>query len=298
MQNKIAFFGTPEFAVSLLDELERGGVVPSLIVTNPDTPKGRKLIVTPPPVKTWGLRRNIKILQPENFRHNNDPSLLEKIIKELSGFDIFIVAAYGKIIPELIINLPKYGTINIHPSLLPKYRGPAPVQAAILNGDKETGISIMLLDREVDHGPVIAQEKIDLSENLYLPELKDKLAKIAGRLIIKILPSWIRGDLNSVEQNHDQATFTKKIQKEDGFIESAYILDENISLADASRIERMVRALNPDPGVFTYFQTNNKKIRVKITRARVDDSKLVIEKVISEGKKEARWEDFKRGNLL
>lgn len=292
MQNrfKIAFFGTPDFAVSVLDELERGGITPSLIITNPDEPKGRKLIITPPPVKIWGLEHNVPVIQPENLK-TTPPELNQ-------DFDLFLVVAYGKIIPETIINLPKHKTLNVHPSLLPKYRGASPVQAAILNGDTETGVSIMLLDKEMDHGPVVAQEKVALSENLYLPELKEKLAKIAGRLIVTVLPSWIGGSLNAVAQKHEEATFTKKIDKEDGFINSAHLLKDNLSAEDAKVIERKVRALNPDPGVFTYFTIGDKKIRVKITRAKIEGDKLVIEKVIPEGKKEMSWQDFKRGHKI
>jgi methionyl-tRNA formyltransferase len=292
MQNKLktAFFGTPEFAVSILDEMKKGGVMPDLIVTNPDEPKGRKLIITPPPVKLWGLENNIPVIQPENLK--STPKELEE------NFDLFIVAAYGKIIPEVVINLPKYKTINVHPSLLPKYRGASPIQSAILNGDTETGVSIMLLDKEMDHGPVIAQEKVDLSENLYLPELKNKLAKIAGKLILSILPSWISGSLNAVVQNHNEATFTKKIEKEDGFIDPTSILEAELHGTRSENIERMVRALNPDPGVFTFVGIGDRKIRVKITRARVEGDKLIIEKVVPEGKKEMNWDDFKRGHKI
>ncbi len=287
---RIAFFGTPEFAVSLLRELEAGGLIPNLIATNPDEPSGRKLTVTPPPVKIWGLERNIRVIQPEN---------LKSIPEELTaGFDLFIVAAYGKIIPESIINLPKYGTINVHPSLLPKYRGPSPVQAVILNGDKETGVSIMLLDKEMDHGPIIAKEIVNLDDHPYLSELKEKMAKIAGKLIIKTVPDWISGGIKALPQDHTKATFTKKIQKEEGFIESKYLLDGNIAAEKINQIERMVRALNPDPGVFTFFEVGGKKIRVKITRAKIENQKLVLEKVIPEGKREMGWEDFRRGHKI
>ncbi len=287
---KIAFFGTPEFAVLILKELERGGIKPTLVITNPDEPQGRKLIITPPAVKVWGLENNITVIQPEN---------LKLIPKELmAGFDLFIVAAYGKIIPEAIINMPKFGTINVHPSLLPKYRGPSPLQATILNGDEETGVSIMLLDKEVDHGPIIAQKIFNLSDHLYLNELKENIAKIAGQLIIEILPDWISGKIEVKPQLHGDATFTKKIQKEDGFIESRYLLEETTDEKKANQIERMVRAMNPDPGVFTFFELGSKKIRVKITRVRIENDKLIIEKVIPEGKKEMNWEDFKRGHQI
>lgn len=294
---KIALFGTPEFAVMILEEMKRGGLVPELIVTNPDEPKGRKLLITPPPTKIWGHLQGVNFIQPEN---------LQSIPKELqANFDLFIVAAYGKIIPDSILNLPKYGTINVHPSLLPKYRGASPVQAAILNGDAETGVSIMLLDKEMDHGPIIAQEKFDLTkERLYLPELKEKLAKVAGQMLVTIIPDWVAGKIKPTEQDHEIATFTKKIGKEDGFIESVTLLEAEINGTNAKNIDCMVRALNPDPGVFTNLNpkargafVSDKKIRVKITKVNIKDGKLIIEKVIPEGKKEMNWADFKRGNL-
>lgn len=288
---KTAFFGTPEFAVLVLDEMERGGIRPDLIVTNPDEPKGRKLVITPPPVKVWAMNRNIPVLQPENLKVN--PPELD------SKFDLFIVVAYGKIIPEAIINIPKHGTINVHPSLLPKYRGASPIQTAILNGDMETGVSIMLLDKEMDHGPVITQEKIDLTgERLYLPELRERLAKIAGNLLVKVIPDWVEGKIEARTQNHAEATFTKKTEKDDGYIDSTSLLEAELNGVRAEDIERMIRALNPDPGVFTYLEITDRKMRVKITRARVEDNKLVIEKVIPEGKKEMNWDDFKRGNKI
>ncbi len=287
---KIAFFGTPEFSVSILEELKAGGIVPKLIVTNPDEPKGRKLIITPPPAKDWAIKNEIKFIQPENLK--TTPNELT------DNFDLFIVAAYGKIIPETIINLPKYQTINVHPSILPKYRGASPLQSAILNGDAETGVSIMLLDKELDHGPILVIEKINLTGKPYLMELKDRAAKIAGKLIIKILPDWIAGKLQAKPQDHTRATFTKKIEKQDGFIDSKYLLNPNLNIDEANNIERHVRALNPDPGVFTFFDINNKKLRVKITRASIKDNHLIIEKVVPEGKKEMDWQDFKRGHRI
>lgn len=288
---KIAFFGTPEFAVSILNELKRGNITPELIVTNPDEPKGRKLIITPPPAKIWATEHNIPAIQPENLK--TKPGELK------DSFDLFIVAAYGKLIPDEILNTPKHGTINVHPSLLPKYRGPSPVQATILNGDTETGVSIMLLDKEMDHGPIIAQETYNLTtSHLYLPELKERLAEVAGRMLCKLIPDWIAGKIKAIPQSHTEASFTKKISKDDGFVPNQDLLDLDLSADRANQIERMVRALNPDPGVFTYFETNGKKMRVKITRARVELNKLIIEKVIPEGKKEMSWEDFKRGNKI
>ncbi|MDO8493216.1 MAG: methionyl-tRNA formyltransferase [bacterium] len=273
---KIAFFGTPGFAVSILDELDKSGIKPDLIVTNPDEPKGRKLIITPPPVKIWAIKNNIPVIQPEKLSVSDFVSL--------KTFDLSIVAAYGKIIPEEILNLPKHGTLNVHPSLLPKYRGPSPLQSAILNGDTETGVSIMLLDKEMDHGPIIAQEKFALLNQLYLPELKEALAKVAGQMLIKIIPDWIVGKVRATPQDHSKATFCKKITTTEGLID----------LSDPIKSDRVVRALNPDPGA--YMMLGGK--RVKILSGHIEGDSYMPERIIPEGKKEMAWEDFKKGNKI
>ncbi len=289
---KIAFFGTPDFSVQVLNRLEAGGIIPDLIITNPDEPTGRKLIITPPPVKIWATTKNIPVIQPENLK--TIPIELEQ------DFDLFIVVAYGKIIPESILNLPKHGTLNVHPSLLPKYRGPSPIQTAILNGDNETGVSIMLLDKEMDHGPTIAQEKITLIDwNPYSEELRSRLAIIAGNLLKKIIPDWIGGKVKAIPQDHSLATFTKKIAKDDGYINPNLLLSDGRGVDNESEMAwRKIRALNPDPGAYTVVEAKNgQKTRIKIIRAKFENNKLTIEKVIPEGKKEMGWEDWKRGNI-
>ncbi|MDO8520492.1 MAG: methionyl-tRNA formyltransferase [bacterium] len=149
---RFAFFGTPRFAEIVLDELEQKGFVPTLIVTAPDKPKGRKLIVTPSEVKVWAQKRGIPVFTPEKLR--DEPFLAEL---KMANCDLFIVAAYGKIIPKLVLDMPRHGALNVHPSLLPKLRGPSPVESTILSGEISTGVTIILLDEEMDHGPIIAQ---------------------------------------------------------------------------------------------------------------------------------------------
>ena len=156
----------------------------------------------------------------------------------------------------------------------------------------------MLVDKEVDHGPIIAQEKISL--NNWRPttdELKEKLAIVVARLLLKVLPDWIDGKIKAVPQYHDLATFTKKFEGGDGLIDSKELLDENLPIERAKKIERMIRALNPDPGVFAFIDSRRGKIRVKLIKVKIQDDKLVIERVVPEGKREMGWEDFKRGNL-
>lgn len=269
---KFAFFGTDEFAVAVLAELKQKDYLPDLVITTPDQPKGRKLILTPPPVKIWAKENNIKFLQPENLS-----------ILDLEVFDIFIVASYGKIIKQEILDLPEFGTLNIHPSLLPQYRGPTPIQTAILNGDKESGVSIMLLDEQVDHGPIIAQEKTKIINKNYL-DLRQDLAKLGAQMLAKIIPDWIAGKITAQEQNHEQATFTKKTNKSDGEVK----LDGK----NAELNYRKFLAYAPWPGI--YFFDKDKQ-RIKITGAKLENNIFVIKKVIPEGKSEMTWEDWQRG---
>lgn len=266
---RFAFFGGGDFSVRVLDILYRGGFVPELIVTTPDKPRGRKLILQPTPLKIWAEKNNIPVII--NYELPN------------ANYDLFIIAAYGKILPKKILDIPKCGTLNVHPSLLPKYRGPSPIQSFILSGEKETGTTIMLTDEQMDHGPIIAQQKLEIS-NLYYKELEEKLAELGGRLLIETIPKWLNKEIKLQEQNHSQATFTKKITKQDGLID--------LEKDPAEIIERKIRALTPWPGVFTFI--NNK--RLIITKAELTDSGLKIERVKPEGKKEMNFDDFLRGN--
>jgi methionyl-tRNA formyltransferase len=271
------FFGTDEFATTILEELKQSDLVPGLIVTTPDSPKGRKLVLTPPPVKIWAQENKLEYLQPEK---------LSELTKTLTpnNYSLFIVASYGKIIPQSILDLPKHGTLNIHPSLLPKYRGAAPLQSVILNGDSETGVSIMLLDEQMDHGPILDVRKLDLRiKNFNFVELRDELALRDTHLLTNILPDYLSGKLKPVEQDHSQATYTKKITKELSLLD----LTEPPELND-----RKIRALNPNPG--TYFIDDNGK-RVKVVSAHIENNTLVLERVVPEAKKEMDWESYLRG---
>ena len=164
--------------------------------------------------------------------------------------DICVVAAYGKIIPKEWLEIPEYGFLNIHPSLLPKYRGPSPIQTAILNGDKETGVTIILMDKKVDHGPMIANEKLKMKNEKY-KELEEKLAGLGAELLIKTLPKWINGEIKPVEQNHSKTAYAKKFSWLDGKIDWSKSADE---------IDRQIRALNPEPGTWTNW--NNKILKI------------------------------------
>lgn len=286
---KFVFWGTPEFSVLILNNLEKYGLIPSAIITSPDKPKGRKLLLTPPPVKVWADNKKIPVFQPATLRDFNFDQ----------ECDLFIVAAYGKIIPKRILDLPKRGSLNVHPSLLPLFRGPSPMQSALLQGVKETGVSIMLLDEEMDHGPILNAEIIDL--NNWFPtylELEKKCAEIGAKLLSEIIPEWIENKISPVLQEHSKTTYCKKIEKQDGFISPEIILGINDNTEDHLLAERKVRALNPDPGTFTLLNVHNKEMRIKILRSKITDNKFIPERVIPEGKKEMGWNDFLKGNPI
>jgi methionyl-tRNA formyltransferase len=268
---KYVFFGTGDFATKVLEVLCQNDFVPELVVTTPDKPKGRKMILTPSPVKIFADKNNIKTI--------TDYSLLT------TDYSLFTVADFGRIIPKNILNMPKHGTLNIHPSLLPKFRGSSPIQSFILSGEEETGVTIIKIDEEVDHGPILAQQEFSISNFQFskYKELEKKLAELGGEMLAKIIPDWIEGKIMACEQNHSQATFTKKITKEDGLID----LGE-----PAEIIARKVRAFTPWPGA--YFFANNK--RIIITDAEEKNEELKIKKVKPEGKNEMVFADFLKGN--
>lgn len=250
---KIIFIGTPEIAAETLQELINSEIYkPVLVITQKDKPVGRKQIITPSPVKVLAEKNNIEVFQPENL---GDESVISKI-KGLSP-DIIIVVAYGKLIPIEIINIPQKGILNIHTSLLPRHRGASPVHHAILAGDKEAGVTIMKIDEKMDHGPIVAQEKIIISENETYETLYRKLSELGAKLLIKTLPLWFEGKIKEKEQDHSKATFTKIIKKNDG-----KITEENTAL----EVYRMFRAFMLWPGVHFEIKTKNSKLlKVKIT---------------------------------
>lgn len=273
MEKKLnfVFWGTPEVASETLEILKKNSYLPSLIITAPDKPKGRKMLVTPPPVKVWAEKNHIPYIQPE------------KLDIDFQA-DLSIVVAYGKIIPENILNLPKLGSINIHYSLLPKYRGASPVESAILNGDTETGVTIQKMAFKLDSGPILAQEKIKILPEEKTQELRQRLIKIGGELLIKILPDFINEKIKEISQDEKRAIFCKKIKKEDGQIN----LDDS-----AIKNFNKFRAYAYWPR--TFFFQNNK--RIIITDATLENGKFVIKKVLPEGRKELKYEDFLKTNI-
>lgn len=266
------FFGTSRFSVILLEELKKKySIVPSLIVTAPDRPVGRKQIITPPPVKDWAIENDIDTFQPEKLKD-------EDFLAEFANYELFIVASYGKIIPQLVLDIPKLGTLNVHPSLLPSYRGASPIQNQILNNEKHIGTTIMLMDAEMDHGDIIKQKEIVLANfPATYAEVESELAEESAKLLAEVLPKWISKEITSTPQNHDKATYTKIIEKADG----------EISLSDEP-LKNYLKylAYHEWPKTFFFFEKEGRTQRAVITNASYEDGQFVIKKVIPEGKNE------------
>ena len=248
---KIVFFGTSDFAVPALRILHDNNYEIPAVVTVPDKPVGRKKILTAPPAKLAALELGISVHQPASLKKakprsdapvstTGDEQFFE-LFKSWQA-DICVIASYGKIIPERYLEIPKYGFINIHPSLLPKYRGPSPIQTAILNGESKTGVTIMVIDKDMDHGPIIAQKEYAIAKNKYYKEIESELSVMGANLLFSVIPGYIDGKIKPAEQNHKKATFTKMLSREDG----------KISWRNPARkIFNKIHALNPEPGTWT-----------------------------------------------
>ncbi len=277
---KFAFFGSSRLSVIVLDSLYEQGFVPSCIITTPDKPQGRHMTITPNVVKDWANKKNIHVHDVNKL----DQTFADTLTKE--NLDIFIVASYGKIIPENVLSIPPHKTLNIHPSLLPLYRGPSPLPSSMIDDAKQTGISIMRIDAEMDHGPLLSQKEVTIDEWPTYENFEEMMAKIGAEELARILPDWIAGKIKEQEQDHSTATHTKKIQKEDA----------EINIKDDAYLNfRKIQAYHEWPQAYFFIDHNNNRLRVKITEASFQDGKLNIEKVIPEGKKEMSYEDFTRG---
>jgi methionyl-tRNA formyltransferase len=271
---KYVFFGTPEFAAIILKQLIDAHLPPATLVCNPDRPVGRKKIIAPPPTKVSAQKSNIAVLQPEKL----DADFVRQI-RELKP-EFAVIAAYAKIIPKSIIDLFPKGVIGVHPSLLPKYRGASPIQSVILGGEKETGVTLYLLDEKMDHGPILTIDTLQLTIDQTYGSLLPKLADLGGRLLVKTLPKFVEGKIKPQPQNELEATFTKKLTTDDAFADEK---DLNAALAgDAEKtteIDRKIRALNPEPGVWTILKGK----RTKLLEAKIENGQLVLTKIQEEG---------------
>ncbi len=292
------FFGTGEIAVGVLNELEKASLLPTLIVTSPDKPAGRGGTLTPSPVKTWASARHLEILQPEKL----DPAFILSLAPKT--YPLFVVVDYGAFLPAKLLVIPEHGTLNMHPSLLPRLRGPSPIRSAILNDEKETGVSVMLVDEKMDHGPIIARKKIPMPRagmrteyGFALHSLGDGgpphgreldvlLASAGGKLLAEIIPLWVSGKIEAHEQNHDVATFSQMFSKEDGLLD--------LVNGDPYQNLLKIRAFEGWPGTYTFFERGGKRIRTQIIDAHMDGKKLVIDRVKPEGKQEMSHDEFAR----
>ena len=243
---KIVFMGTPDFAVESLKKVYEAGHKIEAVVTNPDRPKGRGMKLIPSPVKVFAEEHELNVLQPQKVRNNLE--FIEEI-KKIKP-DVICVVAYGKILPKELLEIPKLGCINVHGSLLPKYRGAAPIQWAVLNGDEETGITTMYMDVGMDTGDMILKEKVTIGEDETTGELWDRLSEIGGNLLVKTL-KLIEAGKAPREKQGEEYTLAPMLNKE-----MAKIDWEN---KNAVEIKNLVRGLNPIMGAYSYL--NGKKIK-------------------------------------
>ena len=243
---RVLFAGTPEFARASLAALIDAGHVPVAVLTQPDRPSGRGKKIVPSPVKALAIERGIPVLQPPTLKTADAVADLEALEP-----DALIVAAYGLILPQSVLDVPTQGCLNVHGSILPRWRGAAPIQAAILAGDKETGISLMAMTAGLDCGPVYSTETIDIGDRETAGELHDRLAALGGELLVRDLEKILSGELTAVEQDDDAATYARKIETADARLDWT---------EDADALVRKVRAFNPVPGA--WFVHGGERIKV------------------------------------
>lgn len=281
------FFGSSKLSVIVLEELIKAGYIPKAIVTTKDKPKGRKLLLSPTETKVFGQTHHIAVLEYDTL--NEDAEI--QLRNQYGNCHLFIVASYGLIIPNAILDIPKKGVVNIHPSLLPTYRGATPIQQAILDDRFDTGITIMQVDEKMDHGNLLVQEK---RKNIFdwpktYTELEFELATQASTALITILPSLKNGTIIGIEQDHSKATFTKKISKIDGLIDI-----NQLQYTEGRKNFLKYCAFYNWPNTFFIIKKTDTSIRVKITDAEWDseNQKMIIKKVIPEGQKEVAYVDF------
>lgn len=244
---RLLFMGTPHYVIPVLQALAAAPNVQVVAVyTPPDRPRGRGRRMEVPPVKAFAFERGLPVVQPPSLRP-------ERVQQELAGYkpDVIVVAAYGKLLPSSVLTTPPHGCLNLHPSLLPRYRGPSPVATAILDGAISTGVTLMLLDEGMDTGLLISQREYALGGQETAEPLTATLFQLGAEVLLDCLPSWIDGSLSAQRQDEAQATVTRKLQRSDGNADW---------LLPANGLERQSRAYNPWPGLFTHWQGNVLKL--------------------------------------
>uniref|UniRef100_A0A7V0Z3F9 Methionyl-tRNA formyltransferase n=1 Tax=candidate division WOR-3 bacterium TaxID=2052148 RepID=A0A7V0Z3F9_UNCW3 len=252
---KIIFFGSTDFSLPILKKIYEYYGVAGVVISKPK-PKGRGLTVDLPELGKWAIANNIKLFDPEN---PNEISFIENLA--LTTPDIFVLSAYGHILSGDLLKIPKKGGINIHPSLLPKYRGAAPIQRAIMAGEKKTGITIFFMDEKIDHGKIIMQKEIDIDKNDTYGSLSHRLSLLGAEMVIEALRLIENNGYEVIEQNESEMTYAPKIKKEETVIN----WNDN-----SERIYNLIRALNPAPGARTQFRNNE----LIILEAEIGDRKI------------------------
>ncbi len=290
---KFVFFGSSPISLFTLDALEAKGFLPSLVVTQPDKPKGRGLELTKSPVKEWAEKRGIEVTTPESLKN---PDLLYKLQTTnlpagQASYQLGVLVSYGKIIPQSIIDIFPKGILNMHPSLLPLLRGPSPIEFSILEDMKNNlGVSIMLLEKQMDTGPVLIQKHLKTeSWPVSREALHDLLGQEGAKLLADNLQDYLEGKIIPKMQEHEQATYSRIIKKEDGLLN----LED-----DGYKNFLKYNAFQGWPGTYFFLKQDEKEIRIKITKGEFTDNTFIIKKVIPEGKKEMDFESFKRGLKL
>jgi len=278
MKERILFFGSPEFAASVLSDLLDAQLNIVGVVTQPDKPVGRKQILTPPPVKELAQENSLPIFQPRTLKDGS-------AVEELTALkpDLCIVASYGKILPLSVLELAPRGCINVHASILPKYRGSTPIQSAVRAKEPTTGITIMLMDEGLDTGPILSARELDILADDTAGSLSERLAKTGSALLIETIPGYLSGEIKPQTQDGTKATKTSLLKKEHGRIDWSQTPD---------MIEAFIRAMTPWPGAFTEWNG----IRLLIKKAHLQEGELVIDLIQPAGKQEMDFDSFRRGH--
>ncbi|ATO29203.1 methionyl-tRNA formyltransferase [Bacillus atrophaeus] len=299
---RIVFMGTPDFSVPVLRTLIDEGYEVVGVVTQPDRPKGRKKVMTPPPVKEEALRHGITVLQPEKVKQDEE---IEKVLALKP--DLIVTAAFGQILPKKLLDSPKYGCINVHASLLPELRGGAPIHYSILQGKKKTGVTIMYMVEKLDAGDMLSKIEVDIEEKDNVGTLHDKLSKAGAELLSQTVPDVIKGNVTPIQQDEGKATYAPNIKREQELIDWS---------RSGEDLYNQVRGLNPWPVAYTTLNGQNLKIwSAKKTPAQKkaepgtviaveengivvatgNETALLVTELQPAGKKRMKGEDFVRG---
>ena len=304
---RIVFFGTPEYILPVLTSLHKtfkskSGISPIVaVVTQSPKPVGRKKVLTYSPVDKWAHERKIPV-----YYH------YKKLLEENVSADLGVLASFGQIIPKEIINLFTHGILNIHPSLLPKYRGASPARAVIVSGDKETGVTIIKLDEEVDHGLMISQFTEEVQAKDTTETLRKRLFERSAKVLVELLPHYLKEQITPKKQEHGKVIFTTQIKKEHGFIPPKYLtaalagkitkerwkisfIKKYSLFPGPNTLDNFIRAMQPWPLAWTRVTFAKTTKRLKILKAHLENGKLILDEIQLEGKNPVSWKQFREG---